>query len=71
MWKIVLRITLGLAADHRRRPRLRIVSLAVQTNQMHARLDAGRLPVGPKVYHASELIGLPAPVQRYFRAAPD
>ena len=36
---------------------------------MHARLDAGRLPIRPTVYHASELIGLPAPVQRYFRAA--
>jgi hypothetical protein len=36
---------------------------------MHARLDAGRLPMQPAVYHASELIGLPAPVQRYFRAA--
>lgn len=36
---------------------------------MHARLDAGRQPIRPTVYQASELIGLPAPVQRYFRAA--
>ena len=33
---------------------------------MHARLEAARLPVGPKMYSANELDGLPAPVQRYF-----
>jgi hypothetical protein len=35
---------------------------------MHARLEAARLPVGRKTYSPDELIGLPAPVQKYFRA---
>ena len=39
------------------------------TNELHADLEAGRRPVTPTIYSASELIGLPAPVQRYFRAA--
>jgi hypothetical protein len=39
------------------------------TNEMHATLEAARSPVGPKTYSTNELIGLPAPVQRYFRAA--
>jgi hypothetical protein len=39
------------------------------TDTLHATLEAARLPVRPKTYSASELIGLPAPVQRYFRAA--
>jgi hypothetical protein len=39
------------------------------TDALHATLEAARAPVGPKTYSANELIGLPAPVQRYFRAA--
>ncbi|MEI7643715.1 MAG: DUF6544 family protein [Chloroflexales bacterium] len=69
MWKIVLRITLGLAATTAAALAYGSYRWQSETNQMHARLDAGRLPVGPTVYHTSELIGLPAPVQRYFRAA--
>src|ERR1700694_5138704 len=38
------------------------------TAEMHAKLEAARLPVGRKTYSAAELIGLPAPVQKYFRA---
>src|ERR1700676_4966234 len=38
------------------------------TKEMHAKLEAARLPVGRKTYSAAELIGLPAPVQKYFRA---
>jgi hypothetical protein len=34
---------------------------------MHARLEAARLPVGRKTYSPDELIGLPAPVQKYFQ----
>lgn len=37
------------------------------TTKMHARLEAARLPMGTKTYSPSELTGLPAPVQRYFR----
>ena len=35
---------------------------------MHARLEAARLPVARKAYSPDELVGLPAPVQKYFRA---
>jgi hypothetical protein len=38
------------------------------TETLRAKLDAGRLPVNPATYDARELEGLPAPVQRYFRA---
>ncbi len=39
------------------------------TKTLHARMDAARLPHEPATYNARELDGLPAPVQRYFRAA--
>jgi hypothetical protein len=39
------------------------------TKKMHAEMEAARLPVGRKTFCLDELIGLPAPVQRYFRAA--
>ena len=39
------------------------------TQEMHARMEAARLPVGSKTFSPDELIGLPAPVQEYFRAA--
>src|ERR1700682_1590875 len=38
------------------------------TKEMHAKMEAARLPVGRKAYSHDELIGLPAPVQTYFRA---
>ncbi|NWG02993.1 MAG: hypothetical protein HXY44_09085, partial [Syntrophaceae bacterium] len=38
------------------------------TKEMHVKLEAARLPIGAKTYSPNELIGLPAPVQRYFRA---
>jgi uncharacterized protein DUF6544 len=38
------------------------------TKEMHAKLEAARLPVGRKVYSPDDLIGLPAPVQKYLRA---
>jgi hypothetical protein len=38
------------------------------TKEMHAKLEAARLPVGRKAYSLVELIGLPVPVQKYFRA---
>jgi hypothetical protein len=39
------------------------------TEKLRARLDLARRPIGTKTYDPSELIGLPEPVQRYFRAA--
>ena len=39
------------------------------TRELTARLDAARAPLAAKRFDANELDGLPAPVQRYFRAA--
>jgi hypothetical protein len=38
------------------------------TTELRGRLEAARLPAEPKVFDGRELEGLPAPVQRYFRA---
>lgn len=38
------------------------------THDLRARLDAARVPMEPKSVRFAELEGLPAPVQRYFRA---
>ena len=38
------------------------------TRELHAKLDAARLPVVAEAYDPTQLEGLPAPVQRYFRA---
>lgn len=38
------------------------------TKEMHAKLEAARRSIGRKTYSLDELIGLPAPVQNYFRA---
>src|ERR1700694_2218246 len=38
------------------------------TKEMRFELEAARLPIGTKTYCTDELIGLPAPVQKYFRA---
>ena len=38
------------------------------TQELRARLDAGRVPVQPRAVDFGELEGLPTPVQRYFRA---
>ena len=64
---LILIVTLGLTS---------IVTVALiygslrwesATTEMHAKLDAARLPAGRKTYSPDELIGLPAPVQKYFR----
>src|ERR1700730_6660632 len=38
------------------------------TKEMNAKLEAARRPIGRKTYSPDDLIGLPAPVQKYFRA---
>lgn len=40
-----------------------------ETQGLRVRLDAARLPVRPSIVDFRELEGLPAPVQRFFRAA--
>lgn len=39
-----------------------------ETQELRARLDASRVPIRPQTVDFRELEGLPAPVQRYFRA---
>lgn len=39
------------------------------TRKLRDRLEAGQLPLHSKIFSHRELAGLPAPVQRYFRAA--
>jgi hypothetical protein len=69
MWKMVLLTVVGLVV---------IVAIAVAygatrwqsaTRQMHAALESSRRTVGPAIYDSAELVGVPTPVQRYFRAA--
>jgi hypothetical protein len=38
------------------------------TRELRDRLEAARIPIGPRVFDNGELERLPAPVQRYFRA---
>lgn len=69
MFKMILMTLIGVTA---------VIALALvygslrwqaATKEMLANLEATRLPIGVKTYHPNELAGLPAPVQRYFRAA--
>jgi len=68
-WAVVLYILIGLAA---------LIAAAIaygmhrwnrETDELRARLESTRVHPGPGRFHVSELEGLPAPVQRYFRAA--
>jgi hypothetical protein len=67
-WKMILFVILGLVV---------IISVALaygsrrwqaETKALHANLEAARRPIEPKTYELKELEGLPAPVQRFFRA---
>jgi hypothetical protein len=66
---VVLTILIGLAA---------LIAAAIaygmhrwngETEELRARLESTRVHPGPGRFHVSDLEGLPAPVQRYFRAA--
>jgi len=68
MWKTLFLIVLGVAVT---------LSVALgfgsfrwqsATEAMYARLEAAQRHIGEEIYSTDELIGLPAPVQRYFRA---
>lgn len=45
-----------------------ITKWQAETRNIRARMNTARLPANPTVYQERELDGLPAPVQRYFRA---
>ena len=68
-WTVVLIILIGLAA---------LIAAAIaygmhrwngETEELRARLESTRVHPGPVRFLVSELESLPAPVQRYFRAA--
>ena len=40
----------------------------LDTRQLHAKIEAARVPIDPQSYDPREMDGLPVPVQRYFRA---
>ena len=67
MWKTILLIILGLTVIIAGTLVYGSIRWQSATNDMHAKLEAARLSVGAKTYSAHELVGLPAPVQRYFR----
>ncbi|MBX0330535.1 hypothetical protein K2Z83_23035 [Oscillochloris sp. ZM17-4] len=69
MWKNVRWLTLGLAATIAAALAYGSNRWQAETDQMHADLEGARRPIAPNRYRADELVGLPAPVQRYFRAA--
>ena len=67
-WKIALLVVVGLAV---------VTAAAIvygssrwesSTRELHGRLAAAQVPMAPATYDPRELEGLPAPVQRYFRA---
>lgn len=67
MWKMILLVIFGVVLG----VAVALVYGAARwrsaTREMHAKLEAARRPMGVKTYSPNELIGLPAPVQRYFR----
>ncbi|NTV65871.1 MAG: hypothetical protein HGA65_20370, partial [Oscillochloris sp.] len=69
MGKIIRWLTLGLAASIGAALAYGSKRWQSETDQMHADLEGARRPIAPQRYRADELTGLPAPVQRYFRAA--
>ena len=69
MRKTILLIALGLAITLASALTYGSRRWQAFTDEMHANLEGGRRPIEPTTYRANELIGLPAPVQRYFRAA--
>ncbi len=69
MWKTLCWIVLGLAAAIAAARAYGSQRWQSATDAMHTNLEAARRPITPKTYSTHELTGLPAPVQRYFRAA--
>ena len=68
-WKIILFIILGLAVLIAGALFYGAYRWQTATEEMHKNLAAARLSISPRIFDTNELEGLPAPVQRYFRAA--
>lgn len=67
-WQVVLLVILGLVSVIAALFLIGAVRWRAGTRRMRAALEATRGPVAPSNYDPAELDGLPAPVQRYFRA---
>lgn len=69
MWlKMTLYLTLGLVVVIAATLAFGAARWQSATEEVHVKLEAAHLPNQPATYDASELDGLPAPVQRYFQA---
>lgn len=68
-WALVLSILVGLAAVIVATVAFGMHRWRSETEELRARLESTRAPSEQGRFRASELEGLPAPVQRYFRAA--
>ncbi len=67
-WKILLLVVLVLGLGAGIAILYGIARWNSGTRELRARLEASRMPIAPTVFDLNELEGLPAPVQRYFRA---
>lgn len=69
MWlRILVIVVLALATVYAAAFAYGAARWKANTRELQARLDSARSPVRPKTVDFSELVGLPGPVQRYFRA---
>jgi hypothetical protein len=69
MWlKAILLIVLGLAVAIAVAVLYGTYRWQTGTKELRAKLQAARSPITPATYDPREIEGLPAPVQRYFRA---
>jgi hypothetical protein len=69
MWKITFWSIFGLAIVAAGALVYGSMRWQSATDAIQATRETARSSIGPKANSASELIGLPVPVQRYFRAA--
>lgn len=68
MWKILLTVLAALVAIASGIMVYGSTRWRAGTGELRSRLEEARRPIEPKTYDSKELQGLPAPVQRYFRA---
>jgi len=67
-WKAPLRIALAAVAAAAGALLFGKLRWEAGTRRLRARLEAAREPIEPAVFRSAELAGLPAPVERFFRA---
>ncbi len=67
-WKVIFIILLALAALSATAFLYGKFHWESGTRALRGRLEAAKVPIGPRVFNKRELKNLPAPVQRYFQA---